>query len=128
MALSCFFIPLGIARAGDLGLSAPGWLVCSYLFQGLAEIVVAPAGLNMIAEHIPKQMTSAMYGLWLYSIALGNLMASALSECTTVPGLETVANTNPLFAGLFNTLGIGLLLLAALFLLGRGRLRRMLGV
>ncbi len=116
MGGSCFLIPLGIRQAGLDPLSAPVWLITTYVLQGLAEIIVAPAGLTMISKLIPKEMTSAMYGVWLYSLALGNLMASRLSELTTVPGKETAANTKALFAALFSDMGIGLLAVGAILL------------
>lgn len=127
MAISCFFIPLGISLAGADGRSDAIWLSLCYVVQGVGEVVVAPAGLAMISDLIPKKMTSLMYGVWLYSLSLGNLLAEFMSQLTTVSGSEDVANTNPLFSTLFNETGLFFLAVSALMFLLSAPLSRLLG-
>ena len=66
-------------RAADGRLVSPWWLVATYLFHALGELSFSPVGYSLVTKLSPPSMVSQLLGVWLTSIALGNLIASRVA-------------------------------------------------
>jgi POT family proton-dependent oligopeptide transporter len=66
-------------RAADGHLVSPWWLVGTYVFHAVGELSFSPVGYSLVTKLSPPSMVSQLLGVWLTSIALGNLIASRLA-------------------------------------------------
>ena len=73
-----FFVMAGAKSSSAAGLVSPLWLVAVYLLHTLGELMLSPIGLSMITKLSPKKIVSIMMGLWMGSIACGNLLAGLM--------------------------------------------------
>jgi POT family proton-dependent oligopeptide transporter len=94
-------------RAADGRLVSPWWLVATYLLHAVGELSFSPVGYSLVTKLSPPSMVSQLLGVWLTSIALGNLIASR------VAGQVGLLPLPQLFASVaVATIGAGILLLA----------------
>jgi POT family proton-dependent oligopeptide transporter len=70
---------LASLRAADGRLVSPWWLVATYLLHALGELSFSPVGYSLVTKLSPASMVSQLLGVWLTSIALGNLIASRVA-------------------------------------------------
>ncbi len=74
-----FLIMIGATTSAEGGvLVSPLWLIAVYFFHTAGELCLSPVGLSMITKLSPQKIVSAMMGLWMGSIALGNYLAATL--------------------------------------------------
>ncbi|MDZ7604132.1 MAG: peptide MFS transporter [Cyclobacteriaceae bacterium] len=74
-----FIIMTGATSSAEGGvLVSPLWLVAVYFFHTAGELCLSPVGLSMITKLSPPKIVSAMMGLWMGSIALGNYLAATM--------------------------------------------------
>ena len=66
-------------RAAGGHLVSPWWLVATYLLHALGELSFSPVGYSLVTKLSPASMVSQLLGVWLTSIALGNLIASRVA-------------------------------------------------
>ena len=76
-----FIVMIGAQNNADAGLMvSPMWLVGVYFLHTSGELCLSPVGLSMITKLSPPKIVSAMMGLWMGSIALGNYLAGTLEQ------------------------------------------------
>ncbi len=76
-----FILMTGAQTNADAGLLvSPLWLVGVYFMHTSGELCLSPVGLSMITKLSPPKIVSAMMGLWMGSIALGNYLAGTLEQ------------------------------------------------
>lgn len=74
-----FILMTGAQSKADAGLLvSPLWLVGVYFLHTAGELCLSPVGLSMITKLSPPKIVSAMMGLWMGSIALGNYLAATM--------------------------------------------------
>ena len=76
------FVVMGIAsdRAEGGMLVSPLWLIAVYLMHTWGELFLSPIGLSMITKLAPVKIVSAMMGIWMGSIAVGNFLAAMMEK------------------------------------------------
>lgn len=74
-----FVVMTGAQNNADAGLLvSPLWLIGVYFLHTAGELCLSPVGLSMITKLSPPKIVSAMMGLWMGSIALGNYLAATM--------------------------------------------------
>ena len=63
-----------VASGGTLKVS-PWWLVASYFFQSVGELMISPVGLSSMTKLSPRKYVGQMMGIWFLATAVGNLIA-----------------------------------------------------
>jgi proton-dependent oligopeptide transporter, POT family len=63
-----------VASGGTVKVSS-WWLIVSYLFQSVGEILLSPVGLSSMTKLSPKRFVGQMMGIWFLATSLGNLIA-----------------------------------------------------
>lgn len=100
----------------ESGMVSSWWLVVSYLFQSLGELLVSALGVAMVAELVPSRMTGFVMGMWFLTSAVAGFLGAQVASYSSLPqnikpGLESLEIYTQVFAG------IGLVtLLIALFM------------
>jgi POT family proton-dependent oligopeptide transporter len=75
-----FFVMVGasmIVADGDKAL--PSWLLFTYLFHTLGELLLSPVGLSATTKLAPKRFVGQMMGIWFLGMSLGNLVAGQIA-------------------------------------------------
>lgn len=110
LSLGFFVMAEAKASAAD-GLVSPLWLVAVYMLHTLGELAISPIGLSMITKLSPTKIVSAMMGVWMGSIALGNFLAGIMESILESFGMELYS-----FIALEALVAGGILLLISPFL------------
>lgn len=112
------FLLLYFARfyASDTGMVSAWWLVSSYLFQSVGELLVSALGIAMVAELVPAQIVGFVMGMWFLASALAGYTGAFMASYTSIPshisvGLESLHIYTQAFAliGLI-TLGLSVVM------------------
>lgn len=76
------FVVMGMAndRAETGVLVGPMWLIMVYVIHTWGELFISPIGLSMITKLSPAKIVSAMMGIWMGSIAIGNYLAAMMDS------------------------------------------------
>lgn len=100
----------------DLGMVSSGWLVASYLFQSLGELLVSALGVAMVAELVPQKIVGFVMGMWFLTSSVAGFVGASVASYTALPehvqpGVESLLIYTRVFAciGLV-TLAVALLL------------------
>jgi proton-dependent oligopeptide transporter, POT family len=108
---------LASLRAAGGHMVSPWWLAGTYLLHALGELSFSPVGYSLVTKLSPASMVSQLLGVWLTSIALGNLIASRVAAQVGVLPLPQLFGSVAVA-----TTGAGVLLLAM-----SSRVRRLAG-
>ena len=111
MGIGFVIIALGANTAiNNESLASAKWLLLTYLFHTIGELVVSPIGLSAISTLSPKRFIGQMMGVWFLASSLGAIIAGLLSGQATTEGLKSMPD-------LFNNIAIGASLLGFLFII-----------
>jgi POT family proton-dependent oligopeptide transporter len=81
LAITCIGFALMIVPANAIVASngvlkvSPWWLVASYFFQSVGELMISPVGLSSMTKLSPRKYVGQMMGIWFLATAVGNLIA-----------------------------------------------------
>ena len=109
MALcSLSFLVLGwsVNFANANGIVSSNWLIISYLFQSLGELLVSGLGLAMVAQLVPQRLMGFAMGMWFLTSATAAVIAGWVASLTSVPkGVEDPIQTLTLYGEVFSKIG-----------------------
>jgi POT family proton-dependent oligopeptide transporter len=115
LGLGFFAFYMGAMNATSQGLVAMGWLLLGYLLHTTGELCISPVGLSMVTKLSPRDICSAVMGIWFLATAFSNLLAGFIAQLTGVeeghgaaagaipPPIETLH----VYADVFMKIGIG---------------------
>lgn len=100
---------------GDVNLS---WIVLSYFFQTIGELMVGPIGYAMVGELVPPQLEGLMMGMWQLSTGVAGALSDYLAKLTVTPsGSLSPLLTNAAYSHAFTWFGLSTVLVGAFSLL-----------
>ena len=101
MGIGFLIIAMGANTAiNNESLASAKWLLLTYLFHTVGELVISPIGLAAISSLSPKRFIGQMMGIWFLASSLGAIIAGLLSGQATTKGLQSMPS-------LFNNIAIG---------------------
>jgi len=98
---------------------SPGFLVVLYLFSTAAEMCISPVGLSTMNKLAPDRLAGMVMGTWFLATAIGNYLAGRAE------GLLS-GNLGLSAFGLFTTLTLFAVVIAAILYVAAGPVKRML--
>ena len=106
---------------------SPGWIVASYFFQSLGELLVSALGVAMVAELVPERIRGFVMGVWFLTSSIagfsGAYVASFTGLSTSTPsGLSSLW----VFTQVFGWIGVCSLTTALILGLMAPKLSRMM--
>jgi len=76
MMAASFLVMVFAAHVAVTGaLAAPYWLVATYFFQTVGELLLSPVGLSAVTKLAPPRYVSQMMGTFFMGLSLGNVFA-----------------------------------------------------
>jgi proton-dependent oligopeptide transporter, POT family len=83
------------------------WLVGSYLFQCLGEILVSALGVAMVAELVPSKMTGFVMGMWFLTSAVAGFSGAIVGSWTALPRhMESGVASFAIYTDAFGLIGL----------------------
>lgn len=109
LAVGFLVVAVGSKRALESGPVLPTWLIATYLFHVLGELLVSPVGLSSVTKLAPQRLVGQMMGVWFLATSLGNLLAGLFAG--EVSGDNTAAMPARFMQVVMFSGGVGVLLL-----------------
>jgi POT family proton-dependent oligopeptide transporter len=111
-----FAFYMGAQNASSQGMVAMGWLILGYLLHTTGELCISPVGLSMVTKLSPKDIVSAVMGIWFLATAFSNYLAAVIAQLTGVEGghgggdagsIPPPIETLGVYADVFMKIGMG---------------------
>lgn len=107
------------------GMVSSWWLIFSYLFQSLGELLVSALGVAMVAELVPARIAGFVMGMWFLTSAVAGFIGATVASFTALPeniqpGIESLF----IYTNVFACIGIVTLIISILMWLLSPRLSR----
>jgi POT family proton-dependent oligopeptide transporter len=109
------------------GLVSPWWMVLTYYFQSVGELLISGLGLAMVAELCPSSMAGFVMGIWFLTSMLSGPLGAWVGNLTEPEGgLDklTAVQTLGIYSHVFLEISIITGLVAILMWMMRSRLNR----
>lgn len=109
----------------DGGMVSSWWLIISYLFQSLGELLVSALGVAMVAELVPISNSGFVMGMWFLTSAIAGFIGASVASYTALPqdikpGVESLI----IYTNVFACIGIVTLIISLLMWFLSPRLSR----
>ncbi|NNN44143.1 dipeptide/tripeptide permease DtpA [Vibrio sp. 1-1(7)] len=105
-ALSFLVLSWGTGFANHQGIISADWLVLSYAFQSVGELLVSGLGLAMVAQLVPQRMMGFAMGMWFLTSATAAVIAGWVASLTSVPDQITGAHESlAIYGDVFGKIG-----------------------
>ena len=114
---SCGFLVLFCSKyfANSHGVVSSFWIVCSYFFQSVGELLVSGLGLAMVARLIPQRLMGFIMGAWFMATAAALVIGGFVASLTSVPSkLHDPLVTLPIYTHVFLEIGLATLAITAI--------------
>ena len=112
MAVGFIIIAVGAQIAMSEGLAGAKWLLLTYLFHTIGELILSPIGLAAISSLSPKRYIGQMMGVWFLASSLGAILAGLISGQATNEGLSSMPDLFNQIAIISTSAGLILILIA----------------
>ena len=112
MSIGFVIIALGAQIAISEGLAGAKWLLLTYLFHTIGELILSPIGLAAISSLSPKRYIGQMMGIWFLASSLGAILAGLISGQATNEGLSSMPDLFNQIAIISTIAGLILILIA----------------
>ena len=105
-------ISIGAQVALNDGLAGAKWLLLTYLFHTIGELILSPIGLAAISSLSPKRFIGQMMGVWFLASSLGAILAGLISGQATNDGLSSMPSLFNQIALIVTCIGLVLILIS----------------
>ena len=112
MAVGFIIISIGAQVALTDGLAGAKWLLLTYLFHTIGELILSPIGLAAISSLSPKRFIGQMMGVWFLASSLGAILAGLISGQATNDGLSSMPSLFNQIAVIATCFGLVLILIS----------------
>ncbi len=89
------------------GIVSPFWLIASYFFQCIGELLVSALGVAMVAELVPVHIAGFVMGVWYLTSTVAGFTGAAVASMAAIP--EGIAHGIPslmIYTGVFAKIGL----------------------
>lgn len=112
----------------EYGMVSSGWLVVSYVFQGVGELMVSALGVAMVAELVPAKIAGFVMGMWFLTSAVAGFSGAYVASWSALPkNLKSSVDSLMIYTQAFAYIGIATLSIALAMWLLAPYLSRLMG-
>lgn len=109
-ALSFLVLYLSRYCYSENGMVSSWWLILSYLFQSLGELLVSALGVAMVAELSPSSITGFVMGMWFLTSAIAGFIGAAVASYAAIPEhMHSGIDSLMIYTDVFGTIGLVIL-------------------
>ena len=109
------FLSLYVSQffANAQGIVSSGWIILSYFFQSVGELLVSGLGLAMVARLVPQRLVGFTMGAWFMTTAAALVIGGFVASMTSVPKtMHDKVVTLHVYTHVFLEIGVVTLLIA----------------
>lgn len=121
------FLMLYFARyfyTGD-GLVSSWWMIFSYFFQSVGELLVSALGVAMVAELVPAAHAGFVMGMWFLTSAVAGFIGATVASYTALPeNIKPGVESLTIYTDVFACIGLVTLLISVVMWFLSPRLSR----
>lgn len=90
------------------GLVSSWWMVITYYFQSVGELLISALGLSMVAELCPEERSGFVMGMWFITSMLAGPISAWVGALTAPPDASTFTSVQSLavYAHVFLEIGL----------------------
>lgn len=126
-AIGFLILPIGARFANAQGLVSAWWLVGSYFFQSVGELLISGLGLAMIAKLVPQRMVGFTMGAWYLTTSVSGVIGGWVATLTAAPkGVTDPLQTLSIYSQVFMQIGEVTAVIAVIMILTVPALCRMI--
>jgi POT family proton-dependent oligopeptide transporter len=126
-AISFLSLPLGANFANAQGIVSVWWLIASYFFQSVGELLISGLGLAMVAKLVPQRMVGFIMGAWFLTTSISGVIGGWVATLTAAPkGVTDPLQTLPIYSKVFLQIGEVTAVIAVIMVLTVPLLRRLI--
>lgn len=93
--------------ADSNGIVSSWWLVGSYFFQSIGELLVSALGVAMVAELVPAAISGFIMGMWFLTASIAGFSGAYVASFTAPPkGIVSGVETLDLYSNVFLSIGL----------------------
>ena len=110
------------------GIVSGWWMVATYTFQSVGELLISALGLSMVAELFPREMSGFSQGMWLITTMIAGPIGGWVGSLTAPSGSQhfTKMQSLEVYGNVFLELGLFVVVVAVIMWLLRGKLNRII--
>jgi proton-dependent oligopeptide transporter, POT family len=109
----------------DSGMVSSWWLVGSYFFQSLGELLVSALGVAMVAELVPASITGFVMGMWFLTSSVAGFIGASVASLTAIPkNVSPGIDSLMIYTNVFGSIGVVTLITGGLMWLIASPLNR----
>ncbi|AIT09191.1 hypothetical protein LO80_03865 [Candidatus Francisella endociliophora] len=123
VAFLILYIPQFISTSG---IVSSWWVIMSYFFISIGELLISALGLSMMLSLCPKRMSGFVCGFWFLSTMLAGPISGWVGKLTAVNSNITAQESIQTYGNVFGSLGLVVAITALLMWLARPYLNRLL--
>ncbi|WP_108652103.1 oligopeptide:H+ symporter [Dongshaea marina] len=113
--------------ANEMGIVSAWWIVLTYFFQSIGELMISALGLAMVASLVPQRLMGFVMGAWFLTQASAFLLGGWVASFTAAPkGVSDPIQTLPLYTKVFMQIGVVTLVIAIIMWLTVPMLNRII--
>lgn len=106
------------------GLVSSDWIILSYLFQSVGELMVSGLGLAMVARFVPQRLMGVLMGAWFMACAAGMMLGGFVASLTSVPQNLPAVQSLTVYTHTFLEIGVVTLIISIVMLAFTPKLNR----
>ena len=126
-SLSFLVLTFGAHFANSQSVISSNWLVLSYFFQSVGELLVSGLGLAMVAQLVPQRMMGFAMGMWFLTSATAAVLAGWVATLTTdSSNIVDPQQTLAIYSHVFGVIGYVTAAIALLTLIIAPKLTRVI--
>ena len=126
---SCGFmiLPLAASTADTTGIVSSNWIILTYFFQSVGELLVSGLGLAMIAKLVPQRLSGFLMGAWFLSTSFAAMAGGYVASLSAPPAsITNPLETIHLYSNIFMHIGIVTAVIAFLMFVSAPYLTRII--
>ena len=111
--------------SSEHGLISGNWLIVTYGFQSVGELLVSGLGLAMVARLVPERSVGFMMGAWFMSMALAGILGGYVATVASISeSIVDPLQSLPVYSALFLRIGLVALLVSFFMFLAVPKLKK----
>lgn len=123
IAFLILYIPQFITTTG---IVSSWWVISSYFFISIGELLISALGLAMMLSLCPKRMSGFVCGFWFLSAMLAGPISGWLGKLTAVSANITPAESIQTYGNVFGNIGLTVAIVTTLMWFARPYINKLL--
>ena len=118
-------LPFAAKYFATNGIISGEWLIITYGFQSLGELLVSGLGLAMVTKLVPQRVMGFMMGAWFMSSAVAMALGGFVASFASVPhGIKDPVESLAIYSSLFIKLGVAAFIISVIMFLFVPKLKK----